>query len=190
MLFSVTLAVGCSMPGAVEGEVGDLYVRVVEGEVFDTAPVRDVGEELRYRQGQFVFRCSECHQDFESLPTANNPQGAHASIMARFDHGRNLYCMNCHHQTNRNVYVDHIGAEIPGDQSGRLCSKCHGPMYRDWEEGIHGRQNGHWDATFGPRTKLQCIQCHDPHLPKFPQMTPDPPPVSSRFVGNKGAQAP
>ena len=187
LLLFIPLLVGCTLPGVEEGERAELYVRTIEGEVFDSAPLRDVGEMLRFNRGSFAFRCSECHTDFDSLPTANNPQGEHAAIMARFNHGRNLYCLNCHNQTNRNSFVDDIGREIPGDQSGRLCSKCHGPMYRDWEEGIHGRQDGHWDAKFGVRTKLQCIQCHDPHLPGFPLMAPDPAPAPTRFSTGEGA---
>lgn len=57
----------------------------------------------------------------------------------------------------------------------QLCAKCHGTIYRDWEAGVHGRQNGYWDAAKGEKTRLRCIQCHDPHSPQFKDMKPLPP---------------
>ena len=37
--------------------------------------------------------------------------------------------------------------------------------------------NGFWIAVLGGKTRLRCIQCHDPHSPKFKPMTPLPPPA-------------
>jgi hypothetical protein len=53
-----------------------------------------------------------------------------------------------------------------------LCAKCHGTIYRDWKAGVHGRENGYWNTQLGDKTKLRCIQCHDPHSPKFKDMKP------------------
>jgi hypothetical protein len=172
---------GCS-PTPAEG--AELYERVVEGNVFDTTPVRGEVQPLRYRRGSFEFRCNECHTDFQNPPTSQNPQGEHRAIMESFSHGINTMCSNCHHPENREVYVDYDMSEIPADQPQQVCQKCHGPTYRDWEHGVHGRQNGHWDRTKGDRTKLICTQCHDPHHPKFQLMKPDPAPVYSRFASH------
>jgi len=90
-------------------------------------------------------------------------------------HGENRFCLNCHHPTNRNAFVDYDGSEIPQKDVVLLCGKCHGPVYRDWKAGVHGRQNGFWKADLGEKTKLRCIQCHDPHQPKFQPMKPLPP---------------
>ena len=65
-----------------------------------------------------------------------------------------------------------------------LCAKCHGPKYRDWKAGVHGRQNGYWDATKGPKEKLRCIQCHDPHKPAFPPIKPLAPPTYPKRAAN------
>ena len=37
------------------------------------------------------------------------------------------------------------------------------------------RSNCSWIAVLGGKTRLRCIQCHDPHSPKFKPMTPLPP---------------
>jgi hypothetical protein len=75
-----------------------------------------------------------------------------------------------------------VGTEIPFDQPQLLCANCHGPVYRDWQHGSHGRSNGYWDASRGPMTRRKCIECHDPHQPPFPPMKPAPPPNTLRLV--------
>ena len=162
---------------------GALYERVVLGNVFDTTPVRGEFRPLRLRRSGFEYRCSECHEDLESPGRPGKLQAEHSDLI--FDHGRNLNCLSCHHPDNRNTYVDQYGGEIPADQPALLCSKCHGPTYRDWDIGVHGRQNGYWDTAQGERSKLLCIQCHDPHQPRFTEMKPDPPPHYSRLEHSK-----
>ena len=55
------------------------------------------------------------------------------------DHGNNRFCLNCHHPTNRKAFVDYDGSEIAEADVVLLCAKCHGPTYRDWQAGVHGR---------------------------------------------------
>jgi formate-dependent nitrite reductase cytochrome c552 subunit len=90
----------------------------------------------------------------------------------RLEHGDNRFCLNCHNPTNRNAFVDYDGAEIAEADVALVCAKCHGPTYRDWKAGAHGRRNGFWGTRQGPQTRLQCIQCHDPHRPRFQPMKP------------------
>lgn len=178
-LVIVTVFAACSpQPAVVESE---LYSREVVGEVFDTTPVRGEVRPLRHRRGSFEYKCSECHNDFTSPRRQNELQGEHADLAARFDHGMNTYCVNCHHQTDRNSYTAIDGSPISSTQPARLCAQCHGPTFRDWEQGIHGRQNGGWNRDNPARSKLLCIQCHDPHEPKFAPMKPDPPTSRTRF---------
>lgn len=159
----------------------NLEARVVEGNLFDTTPVRGEFKPLRNRRTGFEYRCTECHEDFDSPPTQGNLEGEHKEIHDMFAHGLNTSCMNCHNNADRDSYIDHDGTAIPATNPARLCAKCHGPTYRDWERGIHGRQNGYWDRTRGERTKLLCVQCHNPHAPKFAPMAPDAPPPYSRL---------
>lgn len=124
----------------------------------------------------WTYNCMECHQLFPAqwhYGGTNRPLNEHKDIV--LDHGNNRFCLNCHHPTNRNVFVDYDGAEIAQADVVKLCAKCHGTIYRDWQAGVHGRQNGFWQTELGPKTKLRCIQCHDPHSPKFKEMKPLPP---------------
>jgi hypothetical protein len=119
----------------------------------------------------WTYNCMECHT---LLPARwhydDRPLNEHKDV--KLEHGNNRFCLNCHHPTNRNAFVDYDGAEIPQAEVVKLCAKCHGTIYRDWEAGAHGRENGFWKADAGPKTKLRCIQCHDPHSPKFQAMKP------------------
>jgi len=121
----------------------------------------------------WTYNCMECHTLLKSRWHYDRPMVEHRDI--QLGHGNNRFCLNCHHPTNRNAFVDYDGTEIAQAEVVQLCAKCHGTTYRDWEAGVHGRQNGHWDETKGPKTKLRCIQCHDPHSPKFKEMQPLPP---------------
>ena len=72
------------------------------------------------------------------------------------------------------------------DQVQDLCASCHGPTYRDWEKGIHGRTNGYWDTSKGEQTRLVCTQCHDPHAPAFGKLVPLPGPNTLRMNDGGG----
>ena len=73
------------------------------------------------------------------------------------------------------------GSQIPGDRPAELCAQCHTTVYSDWLAGVHGRRHGSWDPARGERLQLLCVQCHDPHSPKFPKLAAMPgPDVSQR----------
>lgn len=145
----------------------------------DPAPVRRPRREPSYPVAVYSYRCSDCHAIItpragETYRTATQ----HREI--RLEHGINTSCFNCHHPSNRDVFVGDDGVEIPWGQSSRLCAKCHGPVFRDWQHGAHGRTNGYWDTSRGVQTRRGCIECHDPHRPPFPGLPPAPPPHSLR----------
>lgn len=176
LAISTSLA-ACSRSNGTNAEA--LYERDVSGGIFDTAPVRDVSGPLRLHRDGDAYECSMCHEGYSGDPEIDPLKGEHADIV--FTHGLDQHCLHCHNPANSDVYLNHDGTEIPGDQSTLLCAKCHGVLYRDWKIGVHGRRSGFWDSSFGPRPNLDCIQCHDPHAPRFPLMKPDPPPTLSRF---------
>ena len=118
------------------------------------------------------YDCMECHRHVDD-PRFNREELKVEHEHMVFNHGNNRYCLNCHHPENRNAFVDYDGSEIPEAEVTMLCAKCHGPKYRDWKAGVHGRQNGYWDPSKGPKSKLRCIQCHDPHAPAFPLIQPE-----------------
>lgn len=136
----------------------------------DKVPIRTVMGLDLMRMG-WKYDCMECHRHVDD-PRFDREEikVEHETIV--LNHGNNRYCLNCHHPENRNAFVDYDGTEIPEADVTLLCAKCHGPKYRDWKAGVHGRQNGYWDPDKGVKTKLRCIQCHDPHAPGYPKIEP------------------
>jgi formate-dependent nitrite reductase cytochrome c552 subunit len=82
---------------------------------------------------------------------------------------------------HRDAFVDDAGGQIAWNQPQLLCAKCHGPVYRDWQAGSHGRANGYWDLSRGEQTRRKCIECHDPHSPPFQALKPAPGPNTLRM---------
>ncbi len=152
----------------------------VPGWATDTTPVRQPKMKPEYQVALFTFECNACHG---IIPPPANTQvrtvTQHREVVLK--HGINTWCLNCHHPENRNVLVNDRGEEIPWDQPQRLCAKCHGPVYRDWLHGAHGRTNGYWDTSRGEQSRRKCIECHDPHQPPFPPMRPAPSPETLRM---------
>jgi len=173
---------GCSSGDPSRGEGAQtLPSQVIDGRRVDpaldrhldkTPPRKPTG--LRLRRVEWTYDCMECHRLLKPRWHHQPLQGEHRDLELR--HGANRFCLNCHHPTNRNVFVDYDGSEIPPSDVVRLCAKCHGPTYRDWKVGVHGRRNGYWNTAMGPQTRLSCIECHDPHAPRFQSIPPMPGP--------------
>lgn len=145
----------------------------------DPTPVRTPPSRPEIQLAGYTYRCSECHNLFPSPSETTRTLTQHRYIV--LNHGINTRCFNCHHPTNRDTFIDDYGREIPYDRPPLLCAKCHGPVYRDWLHGAHGRTNGCWSPTMGPMERRKCIECHDPHDPPFPPMEPAPPPETLRM---------
>lgn len=145
----------------------------------NTLPVRQVTLAPRYVVAGFTYNCSDCHRIIPSPRETERRLTQHTEI--QLEHGLNTRCFNCHHTGNRDALVDDFGQEIPWNQPQLLCAKCHGPVYRDWQHGSHGRINGYWDPDQGPQTKRRCIECHDPHHPPFGTLPPAPGPNTLRM---------
>jgi hypothetical protein len=152
----------------------------------DTTPVRRPGRQPDYQVAVYTYRCNDCHAIIPKY-AAQRDGGAIQHTEIQLEHGINTRCLNCHHETNRNAFAGDGGAEIAWDQPQLLCAKCHGPVYRDWQHGSHGRTNGYWNTARGNRTRLRCIECHDPHRPPFVHLRPAPPPRTLR-MGPAGAR--
>lgn len=146
----------------------------------DISPIRQPDMAPEYPVGVFTFRCNDCHKIIP--PPANDrirEVVQHREIELK--HGINTWCLSCHHSKNRDAFVDDRGGEISWSQPQLLCARCHGPVYRDWQHGAHGRSNGYWDRSLGDQSRLKCIHCHDPHEPPFPPMPPAPGPNTLRM---------
>jgi uncharacterized CHY-type Zn-finger protein len=95
------------------------------------------------------------------------------------------WCLDCHDVKNRDKLRLYNGELIKFTESYKLCGECHGPQYRDWRAGIHGKRTGYFMGS-GKRTYFLCAHCHDPHEPKFKPIKPELPPVppTDRKHGN------
>lgn len=151
----------------------------LEASWYDPSPPRKINRSLMVDD----MACSACHDDAEGTSMSIDQDDAkqkgvfHDMIKLQHgDHGFNTRCFNCHNKNKRDAFTDHNGNSIAYKDVQLLCAKCHGPIYRDWEDGSHGRRNGYWDTSKGKQDVLACIACHDPHSPKFKKIQPAPPP--------------
>ena len=177
-------AVFCLGVAAIASTVAGRHEAQPKIEKVDFSPVRGAVAPLRFRTIGFEFKCNECHRLFQNQPSRKQLVAQHTNL--KLNHGSNDYCLNCHHSTNREAYVNHDGSEIPSDKPAQLCAKCHGPIYKDWQAGAHGKLSGTWNPAAPDATRLLCIQCHDPHSPQFPALVPMPGPAAGRVHSNGG----
>jgi hypothetical protein len=120
-----------------------------------------------------MYPCSSCHASMEINRKKRELKDEHAKI--KLHHAETMrWCLDCHEARNRDKLRLYNGELINFTESYRLCGECHGPQYRDWRAGIHGKRTGHFAG--GKRTYLLCAHCHDPHEPKFKPIKPEPPP--------------
>ena len=111
--------------------------------------------------------------------------------LKEFQHGRGrIWCLDCHHTTQRAKFVDHFGDPINFDQPQLLCGKCHGDKLRDWRDGIHGKRIGEFTSD-GKKRWFTCTECHNPHNVQygdrnrgFAQLQPETPPQLPRGFKN------
>jgi uncharacterized CHY-type Zn-finger protein len=167
------------------------------GDPFDgTVPMGDMPIEGAYsheeavikprtKQLQWFMPCTNCHDgQMVPYPTSKEPRqlSMHQDIVGdsmKLQHGRGaIWCLDCHNSTNRDTLIDHKGSEISFNQPQRLCGKCHGQIYSDWREGIHGKRIGMW-AKGGMKRWWVCTECHNPHMvqvKRFEPIKPEPKP--------------
>ncbi len=145
-----------------------------------TRPVREVlSNAASIIVGGYRLGCMECHKLFES--PSESPRRLMQHMDIELNHGLTERCLDCHDKDNRNELALTGGATVPFTDVPRLCGKCHGPTYRDWQRGMHGRTNGYWDQSRGEQRRLSCIECHDPHAPAFDPMQSLPGPNTLRM---------
>ena len=128
-------------------------------------------------QGQPVFAsCSACHTTTSpNLDTRRTEDLDQFHQGLKYNHG-NLTCLSCHNSSNYDTLRLADTRSVAFVDNMTLCSQCHGPQRRDYDRGLHGGMNGHWDLTRGGRTRNTCINCHDPHAPAIPLVMPVLPP--------------
>jgi uncharacterized CHY-type Zn-finger protein len=139
----------------------------------------------RIKQLHYYMPCTVCHNGISvPFPKDKTPRllRFHKDIVPnslKLQHGKEaIWCLDCHNANNRDTLITHTGEEISFNQPQRLCGKCHGQIYRDWRDGIHGKRIGMW-ARDGKKRWWVCTECHNPHMmePPFKQLTPEPAPI-------------
>ena len=127
-----------------------------------------------------IYPCNDCHANFAPNPVRRNLVQWHDDISGMFNHdSENRWCLDCHDLKNRNYLRLASGQLLDFKESYKLCGQCHGEKYRDWKVGVHGKRTGNWN---GKKEYLLCVNCHNPHSPKFKELTPDPPPVRQEDI--------
>ncbi len=149
---------------------------------YGLAPVpirRPLGDPPLAMVNNFERTCMECHQLFKSKSPNTSGVNHHENII--MNHGINDRCINCHDYEDHNKLSLRGGITILYRDVVKLCGQCHGPTYRDWQKGMHGKTLGYWDPSKGKSRRLLCTQCHDPHAPAYPVFSPLPGPNTLRM---------
>jgi formate-dependent nitrite reductase cytochrome c552 subunit len=116
--------------------------------------------------------CATCHslRDAGPLPQrADDLKQFHVGL--RFEHA-SMACSSCHVAGRQDQLHLASGQVIAMNDALLLCGQCHGPQLRNYQAGAHGGMNGYWDRSRGPRTRNHCVDCHDPHAPRYPSTNP------------------
>ena len=139
-----------------------------------------------------------CHNGTypKGFPTSKEPvpiptMEAMVPDLKNFQHGRGrIWCLDCHHTTQRNKFVDNFGKPVGLEEPQLLCGKCHGDKLRDWRDGIHGKRIGDFTST-GKKRWFTCTECHNPHNVQHGEMSrgfkplqPEPPPQLPRGMAD------
>jgi len=127
-----------------------------------------------------IYPCSDCHKDLVPNPVKRELTEMHDDISAMFNHDKeNRWCTDCHDLKNRDYLKLASGKLLDFKESYKLCGQCHGEKLRDWKVGVHGKRTGQWN---GKKEYLLCVHCHNPHSPKFRELTPEPPPIRQEDI--------
>ncbi len=157
-------------------------------QIHEPAKLISVESDARDSRGSPIrVRCATCHsvRDAGAFPdSAGALREFHSGLVVQ--HGP-LSCGSCHVTMAGGQPMLHLsdGTPLQTQDTMRLCAQCHGPKYRDYTHGIHGGMSGYWDLSRGDRTRNHCVDCHDPHAPKFAPSRPVLPP-KDRFLSPSG----
>jgi len=171
-------------------------IPLVDPQFTNTATVRQsYADRVKAEVDVSEFDCYVCHERNKPLKLKFDenfrvivPEVHENIVMGHGRHNRNNNCFNCHDETNLEQLQTRDGKAVKFSDSVPLCGSCHGPTYRDWEAGAHGRTSGHWNRELGTANRVACVSCHDPHAPAFPSLAPAPGPNPLHAV-MKGAQS-
>jgi hypothetical protein len=153
---------------------------VVQERFYSTHPVREPFVEAQTKTAGFEYACNSCHALMKPPQEPRKLMAEHEEIVMKHEPG--MSCYTCHNREDRDMLNDIYGRLVSFEQSENVCRRCHGPRFRDWKRGIHGRPSGYWDEAKGEFMNVTCVYCHNPHEPHFDPMQPSPPPSRDDFM--------
>ncbi|MBK5208870.1 MAG: cytochrome C [Flavobacteriaceae bacterium] len=117
------------------------------------------------------FNCTECHsQPLDKLKEHKvGEKAAHWNIKLNHAGAETMNCTTCHNKNDFDNLQSITSSSIDFNYSYKLCSQCHQQQFNDWKGGAHGKQLGGWAP---PRVSNTCVNCHNPHSPKFEKRWP------------------
>ena len=120
------------------------------------------------------IKCNACHGRMKVNYTPRVLKYAPENHQFELKHGDGkFWCLTCHDPADRTKLRLFNGSKVPLSDPVPLCGQCHGPIYRDWKEHIHGRWVG---SIENAKPDVICTDCHNPHDPAFKPITPKPKP--------------
>ncbi len=128
-----------------------------------------------------IFPCSSCHEYLEVNKTQRELEFHNEIKLKHAEQQR--WCLDCHDAKDRDNLRRSNGELVSFEESYFLCGQCHGTIFRDWKVGLHGKRTGLWN---GEKEYRLCVNCHNPHHPKFAKKKPLPPPLKP--LNTKGAK--
>ncbi len=190
------LALALSFALNLWGRPPKLYpIAPVDPQFLQTATIRkSYAQLIREKADLSDFDCYACHDKkkpptlrFDTNQNIIVPSEHSDVVMGHGRHNRNNNCFNCHDEQNLELLQTRDGRQIKLAESPPLCGSCHGPTYRDWEAGAHGRTGGFWNKKMGNTMRQICVDCHNPHKPKIPPRQPAPGPHPLRPLAQTAA---
>jgi hypothetical protein len=168
----IVLFIGCNNKESVNNELPEATDE--NAEIIKPLQTREYAVEAPpFSDG--TFPCTDCHANFAPNPARRELVDWHTEISAIFNHdSENRWCLDCHDLNSRDSLKLASGKLLDFKLSYKLCGQCHGEKLRDWKVGVHGKRTGEWN---GKKEYLLCVHCHNPHSPKFQELTPEPPPI-------------
>ena len=187
-VFGALFFCGCSCgPSSLEPPSSQKFAVHTYGTTINASPklVSVVSDKLDSLGRPIRVSCTTCHSTREpkDFPRdASDLRAFHGGLVV--NHG-DLRCASCHVEQGgiepKLRLAD--GRTLPTSDAIELCAQCHGPKYQDYIHGSHGGMNGYWDLSKGPRLRNHCVDCHDPHSPKFQPSRPVLEPIDRNVTG-------
>ncbi len=175
LVFFIVYLLGCTNNESAVNNKKNIQIQV------GTADVFTLGNAIAsppFTEG--IFPCMDCHSEMDPNPKRRELVDMHDDISAIFNHdSENRWCLDCHDMNNRDSLKLASGKLLDFKESYKLCGQCHGDKLRDWKVGVHGKRTGDWN---GEKQYLLCVNCHNPHSPRFKPLTPEPPPVRQEDI--------